>query len=219
MSEIDWVNTLVAALAVLVAAVLGGIFVLVATKRTLDVTISDAATQREEDRTAAELQYQRQLLAQAADRLLDALWTKERELCDALNSCREEIEKGLTVAPGDPALQRLGELDLAVYEDLIASLPFVHDPELRERLRTAGQVVNDGYNIRGGSAPGTAPGGTVESIGRAMIEVQAYFKWLRWNLVCALRGDALPAAMEMPNVRRPVGGQVWSTPSFVPPWT
>lgn len=54
---------------------------------------------------------------------------------------------------------------------------------------------------------------------RAMIEVQAYFKWLRWNLACALLGDELPEATQMPNVRRPDGGSMWMIPPGVPSWT
>jgi hypothetical protein len=216
---VDVINLLGTAATALMAAVIGGLFVLVGTNRTLTSTSKEAAAQRDADRRAADTQYERELLSRGADRLLDALWTKERELCAALNTCREQVTAGVEPSTSDPALVELGRLDLAVYQDMIVSLPFVHDAEPRERLRSAAQMVNDCYNLRGGSTPDTVKGGTVESIGRAMIEVQAYFKWLRWNLVCALRGDPLPPAVEMPKVRRAEGGTGWTIPPGVPPWT
>jgi hypothetical protein len=59
----------------------------------------------------------------------------------------------------------------------------------------------------------------IESVGRAMIEVQAYFRWLRWNLVCALEGNPLPPEVNMPNIKRAEGRPMWSAPSEVPRWT
>src|ERR1700728_668251 len=44
---------------------------------------------------------------------------------------------------------------------MISSLPFIHDKSLRERMRSAAQIVNDCYNIRAGSSPNTVKGGTV----------------------------------------------------------
>jgi hypothetical protein len=211
--------TLITAAAALLAAIIGGLFVLFASKQSLETAAEEAAKQRSSDREAAELQFSRQLLSQGADRLLDALWTKERELCEALNMCRVAIEQGTGVSVNDESIVELGRLDLAVYQDMIGSLPFIRDHELRERMRSAAQMVNDCYNIRAGSSPDTVNGGTVQSIGRAMIEVQAYFKWLRWNLVCALEGEPLPPRVEMPNVRRPEDSPSWSMPSGVPPWT
>lgn len=215
----DWVSTLITALAAFVAAVVGGIFVLLAANRSFNAASLLATHQRNAERDAAELQYSRQLLVQAAERLLDALWSKERELCDALNLCREEISAGRDVSLTDPATSALGKIDLAINRDLIGSLPFVRDDVLRERLRTAGQMVNDCYNLRAGSSPDTVKGGTIESLGRAMIEVQAYFRWLRWNLVCALEGQPLPPEVDMPNIKRAEGGAMWSAPSEVPRWT
>lgn len=46
-------------------------------------------------------------------------------------------------------------------------------------------------------------GGSWEEFSWAMIEVQAYFKWLRWNLARALQDDPLPDPVIQPNVRRP----------------
>jgi len=216
----DWVNTLVTALVALASAGLGGWFVLVAAKRSLIAGSAEAAEQRASDRAEAELQYRRQLLSMSSDRLLDALWTKERELCDALHLCRLAAAAGDEVSVDDPGLQTLGRLDLAVNLDMIKSLPFIHDPELQERMRSAAKMVNDCYAIRGGSTPDTPHGGDVGMFERAMVEVQAYFKWLRWNLSCALRGEPLPPPVDVPNVRRPPneGGLFFPAPN-VPPWT
>jgi hypothetical protein len=51
--------------------------------------------------------YDVELPSRAAERLFDALWTKERELCDALHLGRKAIEDGIAVGPNDPALQAL----------------------------------------------------------------------------------------------------------------
>jgi len=201
------------------AAVIGGLFVLGGTKWTLSSAANQAAAERADQRRAADEQYRRELLSRAADRLLDALWSKERELCEALGQCRVEVEQGIPVTPDDPALKELGRLDLAVYADMISSLPFIYDKDLRERMRSAAQMVNDCYNIRAGSTPEVPKGGTVAIYGRAMVEVQAYFKWLRWNLTRALQGDKLPPPVEMPNVRRGESVPAWSPPPGVPQWT
>lgn len=219
MIATDWGGTAITVAAALVAAIVGGVFVLLAAKQSLSSSVSEAKAQREAGREAADQQFRRELLSKAADRLLDALWTKERELCEALHQCRVEVEQGLAVSVDDPALKELGRLDLAVYQDMISSLPFIHDKKLRERMRSAAQMVNDCYNIRAGSSPDTVEGGTVATYGRAMIEVQTYFKWLRWNLALALQGEPLPPSIEMPQVRRPENTPGWSPPPGIPQWT
>jgi hypothetical protein len=156
-------------------------------------------------------QHKRELLARAADRLLDALWVKERQLCDALHMARVASNNGVNVTPDDEALNALGDLDLAIYSDLIRALPFVLDAELRERLRSAGSVVNGCYNLRAGGA-----GGSVDQFERAMIDVQRYFKWLRWNLNMGLQGLELPPAVDILNVRRPQVDMVWELPPGIP---
>lgn len=219
MIATDWAAIGVTAAAALVAAVVGGLFVLWAARQSLLSAAEESQNQRTADRASADEQYRRELLSKAADRLLDALWTKERELCEALHQCRVEVEEGVEPSADDPAFKELGRLDLAVYQDMITALPFIQDQELRERMRSAAQMVNDCYNIRAGSRPDAAKGGTVTMYGRAMIEVQAYFKWLRWNLALALQGEELPRAVEMPDVRRAEGGSGWSLPAGVPQWT
>jgi hypothetical protein len=102
---------------------------------------------------------------------------------------RVASNNGVDVTPNDEALHALGDLDLAIYSDLIRALPFVLDVELRERLRSAGFVVNGCYNLRAG---GTS--GSVNQFERAMIDVQRYFKLLRWNLNMGLQGLELPPA-------------------------
>lgn len=215
MSASDWA-TLGAAF---LGAIVGGGFVIWGTKRTLSSAAEAANEDRAEQRRVADEQYQRELLSRAADRLLDALWAKERELCEVLHQCRVEVEQGIPVTPDDAALKELGRLDLAVYADMISSLPFIHDGDLRKRMRSAAKMVNDCYNIRAGSTPEIAHGGTVAVYERAMIDVQAYFKWLRWNLTAALQGDELPPPVDMPNVRRPEAVPAWSPPHGVPQWT
>lgn len=158
-------------------------------------------------------QHQRELLAKAADQLLDALWVKERELCDALHVARLASGAGLNVTPDDEALKLLGNLDLAIYSDLIRALPFVLDVQLRERLRSAGSVVNGCYNLRGGGT-----GGSSDQFERAMIDVQRYFKWLRWNLNRGLQGLELPPAVDALDVRRP-RDETWQLPADVPDYT
>lgn len=219
MIATDWGSTTITAVAALAAAVIGGVFVLLAARQSLRSAAREAKEQRDLDREAADQQFRRELLSKATDRLLDVLWTKERELCAALDLCRNEIEQGVAVSVDDPALQELGRLDLAVYADMISSLPFIHDKDLRERMRSAAQMVNNCYNIRAGSRPDTTQGGTVAIYTRAMLEVQAYFKWLRWNLALALQGDPLPAPVEMPDVRRPEGEPTWTPPTGIPGWT
>lgn len=58
-----------------------------------------------------------------------------------------------TVTWSDMMRFKLGRLDLAVYQDKISSLPFIYDKNLRERMRSAVQMVNNCYNIRAGSSP------------------------------------------------------------------
>ncbi len=215
----DWVGTAITAVAALLAAIVGGVFVLLTAKDSLLSATKEAKTQRDADREAANQQFRRELLSKATDRLLDALWTKERELCEALHQCRVAAQHGQVTSPDDPALKELGRLELAVYQDMISSLPFIHDKDLRERMRSAAQMVNDCYNLRAVSTPDTVDGGSVAVYERAMIEVQAYFKWLRWNLALALQGDPLPPLVKMPQVRRPENETAWLPPPGIPPWT
>lgn len=173
--------------------------------------------QHDEQRVAQEQQarqHQRELLAKAADLLLDALWAKERELANALVVARSVSQAGVPVTTEDAAVRLLGKLDLAIYSDLICALPFVLDSELRERLRSVGFMVNGCLNLRASS-----PNGTPDQFTRAAIEVQRYFKWLRWNLNCGLQGLELPAAVEFPDVRRPETEMTWELPPGVPDYT
>lgn len=62
-------------------------------------------------------------------------------------------------------------------------------------------------------------GGNWEEFSRAMFEVQAYFKWLRWNLTRVLQGDPLPAPVDPPDVRRPLSEVSWKLPVGVPAYT
>lgn len=164
-------------------------------------------------------QHERELLAKATNSLLDALWSKERALCEALHLARIEATNGVEVKADSPSLVALGRLELGMKEDILTSVPFIACAELRSRILTALQVVNDCYNIRGGSMPGIPQGGTYEHFSRAMIEVQRYFAWLRWNLSCALQGLALPERVEMPHVRRPLEpGGMWEAPASMPGW-
>lgn len=170
--------------------------------------------QQEETRNEQVTQHQRELLAKAGDRLLDALWVKERELCNALHVARLASKAGSNVTPDDEALKLLGDLDLAIYSDLIHALPFVLDAQLRERLRSAGSVVNGCYNLRA-----AGPGGSPDQFERAMIDVQRYFKWLRWNLNRGLQGLELPPAVEILDVRRPQTEMPWHLPADIPDYT
>jgi len=162
----------------------------------------------------AESQRSKELLSRAAGILLNALWTKERELCDALSLGKRAVQDGLKVTTGDYALDALYKIELDIYCDLISALPFVVDVELRERLRTAGVIARDCMSIRA-----VGQGGTVEEFDRAIIEVQRYFKWLRWNLALALQGDPLPDPAILPDVRRPLSEPGWQTPAGVPAYT
>lgn len=123
-------------------------------------------------------------------------------------------KSGSNVTPDDGALKLLGELDLAIYGDLIRALPFVLDAQLRERLRSAGFVVNGCYNLR---AAGT--GGSPDQFERAMIDVQRYFKWLRWNLNRGLQGLELPPAVAILDVRRPQIEIPWQLSADIPDYT
>jgi len=60
--------------------------------------------------------------------------------------------------------------------------------------------VNDCFNLRAAGA-----GASYEQYSGAMVDVQGYFDWLRWNIVCALNGDDLPPALEPPKVRETPG--------------
>ena len=216
-----WPGYLISAAIGLLGAAIGAMAVLKVARESQE-TAMDA--QREEwarlrqagleDAERAASQHRRELLAKAADQLLDALWVKERELCDALHLARVAAREGLAVAPGDEALGALGAIELAIYKDLITALPFVTDPELRERLRSVGTVTNGCMNLRA-----VNEGGTWDEFSRAMIEVQAYFKWLRWNLALALQGDPLPDPAILPDVRRPLSEPGWQTPAGVPAYT
>jgi hypothetical protein len=217
-----WPSLLASGAFGLVGAVIGAVAVWWTAKRSQAAAAHDALeAQREEwerqhtqQRVAWEQQtkqHERELLAKAADRLLDALWVKERELCDALHTARVASQAGVNVTPEDEALNLLGNLDLAIYSDLIRALPFVLDGQLRERLRSAGHVVNGCYNLRGGGT-----GGSPDQFERAMIDVQRYFKWLRWNLNRGLQGLELPPGVDVLDVRRPQAEPVWQLPAIIP---
>jgi len=184
-----------------------------------------AAARRQEaaldvQRRADVAQYQRELLAKGTDRLLDALWTRERELCSALDLARNAARDKTPVTHTEPSIVALAGIELAIKKDLLTAAPFVADKALRDRILTAYRVANDCYNIRGGSMPGIPQGGSYEHFSRAMLEVQRYFAWLRWNLDCALQGERLPPPVDMPEVRRPLeanwGELAW--PSIAPGW-
>jgi hypothetical protein len=134
---------------------------------------------------------------------------------------RDTPTKGPSVSTDDESWKLLGELDLAIYNDLICSLPYILDPELRERIRSAGTMANACFNLRA-----VGPGGTDAEFSRAIIEVQRYFKWLRWNLTEALAGAPLPTQVVMPDVRRPIDAHedgvrilTWELPPGVPEYT
>jgi hypothetical protein len=219
-----WPSLLANAAFGLVGVIIGAVAVWWTARTSQAAAARDAlAAQREEwDRQRAQQevawnqqteQHQRELLAKAADQLLDALWVKERELCEALHVARLASGAGLNVTPDDEALKLLGNLDLAIYSDLIRALPFVLDTQLRERLRSAGFVVNGCFNLR---AAGT--GGSSDQFERAMIDVQRYFKWLRWNLSQGLQGLELPPPVAVLDVRRPPT-ETWQLPANVPDYT
>lgn len=221
----SWPGYVITAATGLAGAVVGAIAVLKGSRESQETARAAAlSTQREEwdrqrqaaleDTERAASQYRRELLAKAADKLLDALWVKERELCEALDLARKASRDGVAVYPDDKALRSLATIDLAIYKDLITALPFVTDIELRKRLRTAGVVANGCMNLRASNE-----GGNEEEFSRAMIEVQAYFKWLRWNLARALQGDPLPDPVIQPNVRRPLSNSEWEIPAGVPDYT
>ena len=69
----------------------------------------DFAERRDEDSG----RYTRDLLRHATEFLIDALWTRERTLCDALDAARNAARDGLAVGE-EPSATLLGELDLAV---------------------------------------------------------------------------------------------------------
>lgn len=99
----DWLCYLVTAGTGLVGAGIGAV---AAWKGSRDVQRDEWARLRQaglEDTRRAESQYRRELLAKAADQLLDALWVKERELCDALHVARVAARDGITVTPEDEA--------------------------------------------------------------------------------------------------------------------
>lgn len=220
-----WPGYVITAATGLAGAVVGAVAVLKGSRESQKTAMAAAlSTQREEwdrqqqaaleETERAASQYRRELLAKAVDKLLDALWVKERELCDALHLARKAAHDGVTVSPEDEALRSLATIDLAIYKDLITALPFVTDVELRERLRTAGVVANGCMNLRASNE-----GGSYGEFSRAMIEVQAYFKWLRWNLARALQGDPLPDPVIQPNIRRSLSEPEWQIPSGIPDYT
>jgi hypothetical protein len=195
----------------LVGAVIGAVAVWWTAKRSQAAAARDALEAQREEWERQRAQNQRELLAKAADQLLDALWVKERELCDALHLARTASKAGQNVTADDEALKQLSQLELAIYSDLIRALPFVLDAELRERLRSAGFVVNGCLNLRAAGA-----GGSSDQFERAMIDVQRYFKWLRWNLNQGLQGLELPRAVDVLDVRRPQTEMAWQLPAGVP---
>jgi hypothetical protein len=119
----DWGGTAITAAAALVAAIVGECSFCWQRSRacrppSAKQRLSAMRTEKQRINSSGE-SYSPKL----ADRLLDALWTKERELCEALNQYRVEIEQGPAVSVDDPALKELRRLDLAVYQDMISSLP------------------------------------------------------------------------------------------------
>lgn len=221
-NQFQWASLVVAAVAALLGAVVGGVFTLIAGSKsakaasTQALEAQQAEWQRQEradrDRLARqEAQYRRELLTRAIGGLLDALWTKGRRLCDALHLARIN----LTECPpdiSDKALQDLGALDLEIRADLLRALPFVHDAALKARLATAQVVTNAAYNLIV-SGPRFV---SYEEYSRAMLEVQRYFKWLRWNLERAVLVEELPTAVSSPNLRRPRGEPDWPVPDGMP---
>lgn len=221
-NQFQWASVVVPAVAGFLGAIVGGGCTLVAASKstkaasTQALKAQQAEWRRQEraghDRLAQQdAQYRRELLTRAVGLLLDALWTKERRLCDALHFARIN----LTECPpdvNDKALQGLGALDLEIRADLLRALPFVHDAELKTRLAKAQVVTNAAYNLRA-SGPRFV---TYEEYSRAMLEVQRYFKWLRWNLERALLGEDLPPAVTIPDLRRPHGEPDWPVPEGMP---
>lgn len=187
---------------------------------------ADAAARQRQDfaqRSAADVaRYQRDLLRQATRDLIDALWTSERELCGALDLARNAARDGVPVDAQDPSLVALGRLELAVKRGLLNAVPFIASDELRGRVLTASAVVNDCYNIRGGSMPEIPNGGTYDHFSRAMIEVQRYFQWLRRNLACAVHDRSLPPPVDVPQVRRLLeqdwSSHIWQATPPPPAW-
>lgn len=209
-----WPGLVVSASVGLGGAVIGAGAVLIAGRHQRVSEENRAARDRADERELVAAQYQRELLAKASDQLFDALWTRERELCEGLHLARVEARSESPPQPIDaPSFEVLGKVEFAIYRDMITALPFVLDVTLRERLRSAAGVANGCMNLRG-----TNGGALAEAYERAMIEVQHYFKWLRWNLVCALQGDPIPDSTDPPDVRRPMG-QEWRLPASGPGWT
>ncbi|MCX2749005.1 hypothetical protein OOZ51_14445 [Arthrobacter sp. MI7-26] len=220
--EFQWASVLVPALAALVGAAVGGFFTLIAASRTTKSAARQAlkaqrAEWRRQDEAnrerlaLQEAQHRRELLTRAVGILLDVLWAKERRLCDALHLARTNLTDS-PVSSDDKALQLLGALDLETRADMLRALPYIHDLELKSRLESVQVVVNAAYNLRAAGQHHV----TNEEYSRAMLETQWYFKWLRWNLECALLGEALPAGVTVPDLRRPLSEPAWPIPEGMP---
>jgi gas vesicle protein len=221
-NQFQWASVIVPTAAGLLGAIVGGVCTLIAasrstraaTKQALAAQQAEWQRQEQSDRERLgqkDAQFRRELLTRSVDILLDALWTKERRLCDALHLARTNL---VDCPPdiNDKALQDLGTLDLEIRADLLRALPFVHDQELKDRLASAQVVTNAAYCLRA-TGPRRV---SFEEYSRAMLDVQRYFKWLRWNLERALLGEELPAAVITPNLRRPQDEPEWPNPEGMP---
>jgi len=220
--EFQWASVVVPAMAALVGAAVGGFFTLIAASRStrsaalqaLEAQRAEWQRQDEANRERLALrdaQHHRELLTRAVGILLEVLWTKERRLCDALHVARTNLTDS-PASSDDKALQLLGELDLETHANMLQALPYVHDFELKSRLESVQVVVNAAYNLRAAGPRHV----TYEEYSRAMLETQRYFKWLRWNLECALLGEALPEMVTVPDLRRPLSEPEWPIPEGMP---
>lgn len=196
-----WQDWLAGGLAAVAGGLIGARAVLLQGRRDAQRSVTAEVERRNEKERAAEQRFQREMLFRGSDRLLQSLWTREREVCAALHVATTEVDKP---AKESNAHRLLSELDLQINEDMILALPYLPNVELRARIATAKTVVNDCFNMRAAGA-----GATADQYNRAKIDVQGYFDWLRWNLVCTLQGDDLPPALDSPTVRDPDRVGTW----------
>lgn len=160
------------------------------------------------EREDANRQNRQELLSRAYPALLDALVMQSIQVVGILREGKDEFVHQATARR---AAMRMQEVQMAVLRDFSEGIPFVLDGELRSRLFTATQVISECRKLVSDWEVDTD-----KALDRAVVEVPAYLKWLRWNLQRAMNNEPLPGKLGPPILDRPLTDPQWLLPNDVP---
>jgi hypothetical protein len=188
----------------LVGAYVGGRLARKASREAQDAAAKVAADTQARDR-----------FVDSARPLLEALLTHGQLLSDVLEPGDRQTLTAEFASFGSPNWTRIKdtqarESHTRLFALLATTVPLVPNPELRNRLRTAGELAHSAW-LMTGSDP--------RLFRRASSEVAGYFRWLRWNLVVALDSQPLPRELAAPVLDRPLSETPWLSPDDIPNYT